>query len=62
MTSGKRLQTQEASFGEQPAELDRQARDALATGNEQLARAGLERKQAIEGELGSLDQQVAQLE
>jgi phage shock protein A len=47
---------------EQSAKLDGQARQALAAGNEDLSRAALQRKQAIEDELGSLDQQVSELE
>ena len=62
VTSKKRLQMQEASLREHAGKLDGQARDALAAGNEPLARGALERKQAIEGELGSLDRQVAELE
>jgi len=44
------------------ATLDGQARQALAAGNEDLSRAALERKQTVQAELGSLDQQVAELE
>ena len=62
VTSKKRLQLQEESLREQAAKLDGQARQALAAGNDELARAALSRKQAIETELGSLDQQVSELE
>jgi phage shock protein A len=62
VTSKKRLQMQEGSLREQAAKLDGQARQALAAGNEDLSRAALQRKQAIEDELGSLDQQVSELE
>jgi phage shock protein A len=62
VTSKKRLQMQEATLRDQAAKLDGQARQALAAGNEDLSRTALQRKQAIEGELGSLDQQVAELE
>ena len=62
VTSKKRLQMQETSLREQAGKLDGQAREALAAGNEQLARAALQRKHAIETELGSLDQQVSELE
>jgi len=62
VTSKKRLQMQEETLREQSAKLDGQARQALAAGNEDLSRAALQRKQAIEAELGSLDQQVSDLE
>ena len=62
MTSKKRMQMQEKGLRTHAAKLDGQAREALATGNEDLARAALQRKQAIETELGSLDQQVSELE
>jgi phage shock protein A len=62
VTSKKRLQLQEGTLREQAAKLDGQARQALAAGNEDLSRQALTRKQAIEDELGSLDQQVADLE
>jgi phage shock protein A len=62
VTSKKRLQMQEGTLREQAAKLDGQARQALAAGNEDLSRVALQRKQAIEGEVGSLDQQVAELE
>ncbi len=62
VTAKKRTQLQEDGLREQAAKLDGQARQALGAGNEDLARAALQRKQAIEDELGSLDQQVAELE
>ena len=62
VTSKKRLQMQEQSLREQAAKLEGQARQALAAGNEDLSRTALQRKQAIEDELGSLDQQVSDLE
>lgn len=62
VTSKKRLQLQESKFRTQATKLDGQARQALAAGNEDLARAALARKQTIESELGSLDQQIAELE
>ena len=62
VTSKKRLQLQEGTLREQAAKLDGQARQALAAGNEDLSRQALMRKQAIEDELGSLDQQVGDLE
>jgi phage shock protein A len=62
VTSKKRLQLQEDSLRERVTRLDAQARQALSAGNEDLARAAVQRKQAIETELGSLDQQIAELE
>jgi phage shock protein A len=62
VTAKKRLQQQEGTLHEQVAKLDGQARQALAAGNEDLSRQALMRKQAIQDELGSLDQQLADLE
>ena len=62
VTAKKRMQLQEASIRQQTAKLDDQARQAMAAGREDLARAALERKHLAEGEMESLDQQVAQLE
>jgi phage shock protein A len=61
-TAKKRLQSQEANTNEQIAKLDDQARQAVTAGREDLARAALERKHLAEGEMQSLDQQVAELE
>ncbi len=62
VTAKKRLQLQETTIKEQTAKLDDQARQAMSAGREDLARAALERKHVAEGEMESLDQQVAQLE
>lgn len=62
VTSKKRLQMQESTLQQQVVKLDTQARQALAGGQEELARTALERKQAIQTELQTLDQQVAELE
>jgi phage shock protein A len=62
VTSKKRLQMQEGTLQQQVVKLDTQARQALAAGQEDLARVALERKTAIQTELQSLDQQVAELE
>jgi phage shock protein A len=62
VTSKKRLQLQEEKFQQQIVKLDGQARQALAAGNEELARAALERKNVAQTELQSLDSQIAQLE
>ncbi len=62
VTAKKRLQMQEASIQQSVVKLDTQARQALAAGQEDLARTALERKQLAQTELQSLDQQVAELE
>src|SRR5580698_8746946 len=62
VTSKKRLQLQEEKLRQQVVKLDTQARQALAAGQEDLARTALERKNVIQAELQSLDSQVAQLE
>jgi phage shock protein A len=62
VTSKKRLQLQEQSIKDQVVKLDTQARQALAAGNEELARTALERKNAMQTELQSLDSQITQLE
>jgi phage shock protein A len=58
----KRLQSQETVLRERLRGLESEAREAIATGDEELARAVLERKQLIEEEVGSLDRQIAELE
>jgi phage shock protein A len=62
VTSKKRLQLQEEKHRQQIVKLDTQARQALAQGQEDLARQALERKNVLQSELQSLDAQVAQLE
>jgi phage shock protein A len=62
VTSKKRLQLQEENLKQQVLKLDTQARQALAAGNEELARTALERKNVVQTELQSLDSQIAQLE
>jgi phage shock protein A len=62
VTSKKRLQLQEEKYQQQVVKLDTQARQALAQGNEELARTALERKNGLQTELQSLDSQIAQLE
>jgi phage shock protein A len=62
VTSKKRLQLQEEKLKQQMVKLDTQARQALAAGQEDLARTALERKNVIQTELQSLDAQIAQLE
>ena len=62
VTSKKRLQLQTEKLQQQVVKLDTQARQALAAGNEDLARMALERKNVTQTELQSLDGQIAQLE
>jgi phage shock protein A len=62
VTSKKRLQLQEEKLKQQVVKLDTQARQALAAGNEELARTALERKNVVQTELQSLDTQITQLE
>jgi phage shock protein A len=62
VTAKKRLQLQEEGLKQQADKLDGQARQAISAGQEDLARAALERKQLIVQETGSLEQQVTELE
>lgn len=62
VTAKKRLQLQSRRLEAQVVKLDTQARQALAAGNEALARTALERKAAIQAELQGLDGQIAELE
>ena len=58
VTSKKRLQLQEQKLQQNVVKLDTQARQALAGGNEELARTALERKNVAQTELQSLDTQI----
>jgi len=62
VTAKKRLGMQASKLEQAVLKLDTQARQALAAGQEQLARTALERKQLAQSELQSLDQQVAELQ
>jgi phage shock protein A len=62
VTAKKRLQLQSQKHEQSLVKLDTQARQALAAGNEDLARVALERKTALQNELQGLDQQVTELE
>jgi phage shock protein A len=62
VTAKRRMQRQQATLQQKVVKLDTQARQALATGQEDLARTALERKQLAQGELQSLDRQVGELE
>ena len=62
VTAKKRLQMQETSLQQAVVKLDTQARQALSSGQEDLARTALERKNVAQTELQSLDTQVNELE
>src|SRR3954452_21791466 len=62
VTSKKRMQLQSKTLEQNVVKLDTQARQAVGAWREDLARAALERKQVIQTELQSLDQQVTDLE
>ena len=62
VTAKKRLEMQASKLEQSVVKLDTQARQALAAGNEELARTALERKHFAQTELQSLDQQVAELQ
>src|SRR6195952_2647872 len=62
VTAKKRLQMQSSKLEQSVVKLDTQARQALAAGNEDLARQALERKQLAQSELQNLDTQVTELE
>src|SRR4028118_228133 len=57
VTSKKRLQLPQQKLEQQVVKLDTQARQALASGREDLARTALERKQFAQNELQTLDGQ-----
>ena len=61
VTSEKRLELQEAQMQGQIDKLDGQAREALAKNREDLARMALERKQALQTQIGGFEQQIGQL-
>src|SRR5687767_11804964 len=62
VTAKKRLQMQSGKLEQQVVKIDTQARQALAQGNEPLARTALERKTLAQTELQTLDSQVKELE
>jgi phage shock protein A len=62
VTSKKRLQLQASQLEQTLVKLEEQARQALAQNREDLARAALERKTAVQAQLQGLDGQVAGLE
>lgn len=62
VTAKRRLEIQAGKLRENADKLDRQARQALAAGREDLARTALERKQVALLELQGLDSQIADLQ
>jgi phage shock protein A len=62
VTAKKRLEMQTEKLEQDVAKLDGQARQALASGREDLARQALERKTLVQQQLQGLDQQIAGLE
>jgi phage shock protein A len=61
VTSEKRLELMEAQVNTQIQRYDSAARQALSMGNEDLARQALERKQGLQTQLTTYDQQIEQL-
>src|ERR1041385_8628616 len=62
VTAKKRLQMQQAQLEQSIVTLEKQGRQALAGGREDLARQALERKSGVQQQLQGLDGQVQQLE
>src|SRR5579884_3354530 len=62
VTSKRRLQLQDDQLQASMAKLDEQARQALAAGNEDLARTALQRKIGVQEQVQSTETQIAQLE
>ncbi|HEY3906598.1 MAG TPA: PspA/IM30 family protein [Streptosporangiaceae bacterium] len=61
-TSRKRVELQMNQVQQQTDKLDRQARDALAAGREDLAREALTRKSGVQGQLNDLRTQYESLQ
>src|SRR5438874_678866 len=61
-TSRKRLELQMNQINQQSGKLEKQAKDALAAGREDLAREALSRRQSAQGQLNDLQAQYAQLQ
>jgi phage shock protein A len=62
VTSKKRLQLQTGKLEQELVKLEKQARQALGAGREDLARQALERKAMVQQQLQGLDTQVQELE
>ncbi len=61
-TSRKRIELQMNQLQGRQKTLDKQARDALAVGREDLAREALTRKSSVQGQIDGLQQQYASLQ
>lgn len=61
VTNEKRLELQQAQIEQQMQKLDGQARQALGANREDLARLALERKQGLQQQISTFDQQIQQL-
>jgi phage shock protein A len=61
-TSRKRIELQMNQINQTSGKLEKQARDALATGREDLAREALSRRQSAQGQLTDLQAQYTQLQ
>ena len=61
-TAKKQLEHQSGRLSQQSAKLEEQARFALRSGREDLARVALERKSALDHQTSDLDEQVAALQ
>jgi phage shock protein A len=61
-TSRKRLELQMNTINQQSGKLEKQARDALGAGREDLAREALTRRQSAQSQLTDLQTQYAQLQ
>ncbi len=61
-TSRKRIELQMNQINQQSAKLEKQARDALAAGREDLAREALSRRSSVQSQLTDLQAQYEQLQ
>ena len=61
-TSRKRLELQMNQINQQSGKLEKQAKDALGAGREDLAREALSRRQSAQSQLSDLQAQYAQLQ
>jgi phage shock protein A len=61
-TSRKRLELQINQLQQSSTKLDKQARDALSAGREDLAREALQRKSGVQGQLADLNTQYTSLQ
>ncbi|HSC90655.1 MAG TPA: PspA/IM30 family protein [Gaiellaceae bacterium] len=61
-TAKKRLQLQATQLEQSVVRLESQAREAVGSGREDLARQALERKSAVQSQLRGLDEQITGLE